>query len=144
MECNLRKQLAAIHIAKKELGLDDDTYRLMLREVGGVDSAKCLDARGCSLVLDAMRAKGWKGNESFKPRQPEDKHQTEGLCTRQADKIRALWLSLADNGTVKDPSLKAMRAFVKRMTGIDHENWLPAQKANIVIEALKAWKERRS
>ena len=33
------KDLAKIHIAKKQLGLDDDSYRAMLQMVAGVNSA---------------------------------------------------------------------------------------------------------
>ena len=36
-------RLAAIHLGKKELGLDDDTYRDMLEQVTGKRSAKGLN-----------------------------------------------------------------------------------------------------
>lgn len=41
-----QSELAKIHIAKKQLGLDDDTYRAMLKQVAGVISAKDLTAQG--------------------------------------------------------------------------------------------------
>ena len=40
----LRNQrLAAIHMGKAHLGMDDDTYRDMLEQIGGCRSAKDLD-----------------------------------------------------------------------------------------------------
>jgi len=42
-----RAQLAKIHIAKKELGLDDETYRSMLWTIARVRSASDLDSHGC-------------------------------------------------------------------------------------------------
>ena len=49
------RELAAIHIRKKERGLDDDAYRAMLRDVAGVDSARDLDARGRRAVLQRLQ-----------------------------------------------------------------------------------------
>lgn len=43
--------LAKIHIAKKQLAMDDDSYRAMLRSVGGVDSSKDLTSMGAAKVL---------------------------------------------------------------------------------------------
>jgi phage gp16-like protein len=54
-------ELAKIHIAKKELGLDDDTYRDMLWTVARVRSAGDLDAGGRLAVLEHLRARGFKG-----------------------------------------------------------------------------------
>ena len=56
-------QLAQIHIAKKDLGLDDETYRALLIDVSGVDSSKDLDAAGRRAVLARFKAKGWKNKK---------------------------------------------------------------------------------
>ena len=40
------KKLAVIHIVKRELGLDDDVYRTILKRETGVRSAKDLDEKG--------------------------------------------------------------------------------------------------
>jgi hypothetical protein len=41
-----RKKLAIIHIVKKEIGLEDQDYRCLLRRITGVDSSRELDAAG--------------------------------------------------------------------------------------------------
>lgn len=55
-----RSQLAQIHIAKKDLGLDDDTYRALMIDVAGVDSAADLTAKQRRAVLERFEEKGWK------------------------------------------------------------------------------------
>jgi phage gp16-like protein len=52
-----RAELAKIHLQAKELGLDTDTYRDVLRLVAGVDSAADLDASGRRRVIEHFNAK---------------------------------------------------------------------------------------
>jgi phage gp16-like protein len=52
-----RRELAAIHCRKKELGLDEETYRAMLWTVARVHSSRDLDAAGRRAVLDHMRSR---------------------------------------------------------------------------------------
>ena len=55
-----RRDLAAIHAAKRDLALDDDTYRDLLWTIGRVRSSADLDQAGRSKLLDHFRACGWK------------------------------------------------------------------------------------
>jgi len=57
---NRQKELAKIHIGRKELGLDEGTYREMLQNIAGVSSARDLDKPGRLAVLDHMKACGFK------------------------------------------------------------------------------------
>lgn len=52
------RELAAIHCAKKDLGLDDETYRDMLFTVARVRSAGDLDWTGRKRVLDHLKSRG--------------------------------------------------------------------------------------
>ncbi|PUA46959.1 regulatory protein GemA [Pseudomonas protegens] len=52
--------LSKIHIAKKDLGLDDETYRALLVRVVGVRSAKDLSPRQAGKVLAEFERLGWK------------------------------------------------------------------------------------
>lgn len=56
--------LAKIHIAKKQLGLDDDTYRAMLQAHGGVTSSKDLSILGAAKVLAHLERSGFKPKAS--------------------------------------------------------------------------------
>lgn len=53
-----RNQLAMIHIGRTQLGMDEDTYRDMLQNQGGVRSSAKLDADGRRKVLDHLRSLG--------------------------------------------------------------------------------------
>lgn len=60
-------ELAKIHIAKKELGLDDDTYRALLMQLTGFSSSKELNAFERRKVLEHMKKAGFKGQHPGKP-----------------------------------------------------------------------------
>lgn len=62
MKPELRKSLlASIHIGKKEIGMEDDSYRALLaRHANGKISAADLSVDELKLVLDEMRLKGFK------------------------------------------------------------------------------------
>lgn len=53
-------ELAQIHIARQQLGMDDETYRNVLWTVARVRSSKDLDWSGRKRVLDHMKACGFK------------------------------------------------------------------------------------
>jgi hypothetical protein len=53
-----RRDLAAIHISKKRLGMDETAYREMLLDIAGVESAADLDYVGRKKVLDRLRGNG--------------------------------------------------------------------------------------
>ncbi|HXH02648.1 MAG TPA: regulatory protein GemA [Candidatus Competibacteraceae bacterium] len=129
-----RADLAKIHLAKKQLHLDNGTYRALLRRVAGVDSAAALDSSGRARVLRELRRLGWRPRLPPRPGGAPD--------TPQARLIRALWLRLYRAGAVRDPGERALGRFVARMTGNADSATLDTQQANVVIEALKAWLQR--
>lgn len=124
--------IAKIHIAKKSLGLDDDTYRSLLRRIVKKESAaKCTDAQ-LVLVLNALKDKG------FKPA-PGKTYRTASKGRQDLPKIYALWAQLQDYGAIREKSLQALDKYCKRMTGIDCVQWLDEKTAQKLIECLKKW-----
>lgn len=55
-----KKQIALIHVAKNQLGLDDDRYRDLLRAVCGVESSKELNYIQYDKLLKRLRELGFK------------------------------------------------------------------------------------
>ncbi len=53
-------QIRLIHVAKRELSLDDDTYRDILHAQAGVRSCKDLDRDGVDKVLNRFKELGFK------------------------------------------------------------------------------------
>lgn len=126
--------LAAIHVAKKQLGLDDDSYRDTLRLVTGKSSTGDMSEAERQKVLERFRQLGFK-TASKASRKP--------LEGRFAKKLQALWIAGYNLGLVRDRDDRALIAFVKRQTGLDHVRFLRhGQDAVKAIEALKGWLTR--
>ncbi|WP_455466209.1 regulatory protein GemA [Bartonella sp. B39] len=122
--------LAFLHVGKRALGLDDATYRAMLFRLTGKQSAKDLSLSEKRLVVNEMKAWGFQAN-------------VNPLEGKYAKKLQALWISGWNLGLIRDRSDKALIAFVKRQTGIDHIRFLrDSDDASKAIEALKGWLQR--
>lgn len=132
----VRREIQLIHVAKQQLGLDDETYRAMLWAVARVKSSTELDFAGRKKVLDHLKACGFKVVAKAKP-------QSRALADDgQSKKIRSLWLELHTAGKVHNPDESALAAFVKRQTKVAALQWLNTREASAVIEELKKWLAR--
>ncbi len=131
-----KKLVQLIHIGKSKLGLDDDTYRDLLTYTTGKNSTKEMTLVQLNAVLNELKRKG------FTPIAPKSAGKITQDKDPQAKLIRHLWLTLHNLGAVKDPSEKALCAYVKRQTGVDLLIWLKSAKKSQVIESLKKWVER--
>lgn len=138
-----------IHVAKRELGLDDDTYRLLLEAESGKASCSKMNIKELERVLDAMESKGFK--RQTKGRKTPFKKRLSpksGQVKTEIDKIRFVWISMSKHGFVRDGSETALDAYVRRITnrnkgdGVDHVAWCNASQAYSVLESLKSWHRR--
>ncbi len=127
--------IAKIHIAKKSLGLDDDTYRLVLEQTVKKKSTKQCSELQLIKVLNVLKEKG------FKPAKGRA-YRTPAKGRLDLPKIYALWALLQENGAVRDKSLSALDKYCRRMTGIDCVQWLDEKTAQKLIECLKQWFKR--
>ena len=131
-----RGMLAKVHIAKKQMGLEDADYRAVLERVVHHSSASdCTDA-DLHVLLSEFRRLGWK--ETGQRRTSAQPH---------VRKIYAIWGDM--RGLLEHADDEALRSFVKRQTrsvknpdGIGSPEWLGPDEANKVIEGLKAWRAR--
>ncbi|MEI7177514.1 regulatory protein GemA [Pectobacterium carotovorum] len=126
-----------IHIAKRDLQLDDDTYRQLLITVTGKSSTRDMIVPQLDNVLNAMKKRGFKiktAKKASSTRQLDDSPQSR--------KIRSLWLEMADAGIIRDRSEAALARWVKRETGVDSLQWLNSEQASVIIEKLKQWQRR--
>lgn len=124
--------LAKIHIAKKQLGLDDETYRAMLLQHGGVNSSKDLTAEGAARVLAHLERSGFKPAPGKHGKRPKSKPG----CSALMDKVEAL---LAD---AKRPWAYA-NGMAKRMFRVDQVGWLDAVQLGKLVAALQIDADRR-
>jgi len=126
--------LAAIHAKKKQLGQSDEDYRATNLAITGHASAGDMNVDQLGLVLDNYRKKGVPSSRTADP--------NERPGARQERMLWAIWKDLARLGAIDEASEKGLRAFVKKMTGIERLEWLDAANANKVIEGLKGWRRR--
>jgi len=132
-----RERIKLIHVAKRDLGLDDETYRSMLEGLTGKSSSRDLEAWELDRVIDHMVSRG------FQVRAGRGGKPAHKLADDPQSKlIRHLWLKLHEMGEVKNPSEEALALFVRRQTKRDRLEWISSSQASQVIEALKAWVER--
>lgn len=126
---------AAIHVAKKQFGLDDDTYQAKLKRITGKTSTKDMTEVERQQVLTVFR------NEGFQPAPSAPRPNGRPKLTgRYAAKLQALWIAGHNLGIVQNPDDAALIAFVKRQTGLDAVRFLKLpEDARKAVEALKAW-----
>lgn len=122
---NRNNQLAMIHIARAQLGLDEETYRSIIRMMsnGRTDSSAELDYAERNKLLDHFRARGWKNSKTATPKAAKKTNQP------LVNKVGAL---LAD---MKLPWSYA-DGIAKRMYNRDRVQWCEAEELRGVITAL--------
>lgn len=132
-DLSARIELAKIHIAKQQLGMNDDTYRAMLAQVAGVTSAKALDARGRQRLLAHLEKLGFTPKASKRlGRQPHGGRNKQALLS----KLTAL---LADAGrpyTYAD-------GMARHMFSVDAVSFLDADQLYKLVQALAVDQRRR-
>lgn len=129
-------ELAQIHIAKTQLGLDDETYRAVLWTVARVQSSKDLDWTGRKKLLEHFKAHGWK------PAAPKKAKAIKPVSLGQEGLVMALWSELHTDGKVRDPSDAALGSWLKRNRLPERVEWLNPAQLIRVIESLKRWRDR--
>ena len=138
-----RKQISGIHALKARAGLDDDSYRDVLQAETGQRSAKGLSAAEAWRVME--RLKGLTGGRSEAAPAKPAAEGAQRLDGPYAAVCRALWLAGYNLGVVRDRTDRALVAFVRSQTKIDHLNWVrEGADARKVIEALKSWISREA
>ena len=126
--------LAKIHIARKQLRLDDDTYRAMLHTVARVTSSKDLDEAGRRAVLEHLQARGFKtarGKTAF-PGRPHNADSSPQILKIEAilTKGRKPW-AYAD-------------AIAQRMFQVERVAWCNPAQLQGLIAALEAARRRHA
>jgi phage gp16-like protein len=134
MATDRRGMLAKVHVAKKQLGLDDDSYRAVVVRITGRDSAGKASAGDLERLLAEFTRLGFKPAPAISGKS-------------WVRKIHAIWNDLAP---LLDGATDAtLAAFVARQTksqrnpeGIAKPEWLDAKEATKVIQGLEGWLAR--
>ncbi len=144
MQPDAKRLLTLVHVGRRELSLDDEDYRALLESVTGSRSAKGLKAAQLEAVVTAMKGLGFKvkGNTTGRRSPPSASH----VQAPEVRKLRAIWITMNNDGLLHDGSEDALGSFIRRMTananggvGINRAEWLTSIQAERVLEALKKW-----
>jgi len=127
-----------IHVAARELGLDDDTRRELQFRVTGKASLKDMTEAERTAVLDALKAQGFKPSAGAKPhRKPASRGDVRYL--------HVLWRLLAEAKVVDKPGARGRNAFIRARfekswgsVPIDVDQMHDPARIATVAEALKA------
>lgn len=126
----LTGRIRLIQVAKRQLGMDDATYREMLLSVAGVASSKECTPRQLDAVIEHLKRCGFQPSTPFSPVDP------------QVAKLESLWRELHTCGVVRSPTRQSLNAYVAKVARVDDVAWLSTAAASRVIEQLKKWLAR--
>lgn len=128
--------IAKIHVAKTQLGLDDDSYRAILIRATGKTSSAEMNPVEHAAVLREFNRLGFR----------DKARNTAGVASgKYAPVLKALWLSAWNLGVARSKEDKALIAFVQRQTGLSHTRFLTDEEdARKAIEGLKGWIAREA
>nr|WP_067289819.1 regulatory protein GemA [Marinobacterium profundum] len=147
---NRKAALAQIHIGKKQLALDDDSYRDMLQGLTGLRSCSDMTLAQLYQVITQLQAAGFKAKGGA-PRRSKGYYSPKSQG-QLIDVMRARWIQMHQMGIVNDGSESALTAYALRMSsqinggvGIARLEWLEREPkiAAKVLEALKKWHIRQ-
>lgn len=140
----VQKLLAKIHIAKKELGLDEESYRAALENVTGKRSAADLTNEQVLKAIRHFKDLGWTPHASrLTPNAKKYDDQKGDIYSASPGikrKIEAMWHDIYRG----NDETKHLRQFLFNHFKVSDIRFLEKRTAYEVVEALKAMKRRRS
>jgi len=120
-----RVKIAQIHVAKKQLGMDDDSYRDLLARIAGTRSAIHLDPAGMRAVLAEFERLGFAPSYRGAKRRTEPTEDKAPLVS----KIKA---QLAAANRTEDYA----DAISKRAFSVDRFEWLSVEQLYKLAQML--------
>jgi phage gp16-like protein len=126
--------LSKVHIARQQLGMDDESYRSLLGRVAGVRSAKDLTGKQAAAVLREFERLGWKPKPSQKAAGRPHNFAT------MPEQIRKIEAQLADMSL----SWSYADAIARQMFKVQRVAWLrKSEQLDAILTALHVEQEKR-
>lgn len=129
-------KIALVHVAKRQLGLDEDSYRDILRRWGNVESSADLDPVAFECVMIRMEQLGFRS--TWTKRTFGDRHASMASAA-QVNLIRTLWEKYAP----ADTDETGLNGWLSKYHHVSALRFLSADKAKAVLPALKAMVGRK-
>lgn len=137
------------HVAKRELNLDEDIYRSVLKDVTGKSSCAKMSIKELEAVIEHFKLVGFK----VKKKSAANKRTAPTISrsvSPESGKIRAIWITMHQQGFVRDSSEQALDNYISRMLNRKtlganisfHCQFLNGKQAYKVLEIIKNWHKR--
>lgn len=127
------KQIALLHVAKRELSLDEGNYRAVLSLYGGAESAKDVTQAGFTRLMNYLVRIGFNA-PSFSPQPRRERDAGALIGPWQTKKIEEFYVALGI--LTADRQQKLCKRVIKKA-------WPQTRSdANKMIECLKAMAKR--
>lgn len=130
------KQIALLHVAKKQLGLDDETYRAVLERVTGCDSSADLTQPGFTAAVKYFTAMGFRSTWTKR----SYGYRPTMATPPQVDLIRSLWAKFLGREDENDTELNK---WLDRFHKVSSLRFVDNKKAAKVISALRNMNSRK-
>ena len=138
--------IAAIHVLKSKLHLQDGDYRALLLTLTGKASSKDLSEHQRRAVRNHMQQlaerMGVVQPTQQRPHAQAKFDQVKAAASPKERKVWAMWHQLGRDGLVRHTSAFALHAWVQRTVQVSALRFATDAQLDTLIEALKAWKER--
>jgi hypothetical protein len=133
----IKKQFSIIHVAKKQLGLDDTAYRAILSGAGVSSSKDIKTDMQFNTIMSAFKQLGFISTSWAGKRINTVSGNPGMISKRQEYYIKGLW-ALASR--FKDE--KSLKKIIKRIGKVDDISFLSRRSASALILALRdiCWK----
>lgn len=118
--------LSKIHIAKKDLALDDETYRALLQRVAGVTSAKDLSPLKIAAVISEFKRLGWR------PKAKKSGREAPKVTIDRKKLVGKIEAFLAEAGR----QWAYADGMAQRMFKVERVEWLNPQQLGSIVAAL--------
>jgi len=132
------KQIALVHVACKQLGISEDDRHGIQEAVGGARSLTRMSEQGWRNLVRHFEARGFKSPLALE-------HPEFEIRNSKSKLLRKLYMEWRDLRGYYEPGKEraALRGFLRKRFGTDHERFLSPEQAIKAIEAVKAIKKRR-
>lgn len=135
-----RAELAKIHIAMKQLGMDRDTYEAMLWTIARVKSAGDLNSEGRQQVLEHMKSRGFKPVQKKAPKYASQRGSKPAVPADRQGQIGKIEALLADAGR----PWEYVEGMARRMGHVDALRFCTPEQLGKLIAALVIDQRRRA
>lgn len=138
--------IAAIHVLKSRLQLQDGDYRALLLNLTGKASSKDLSEHQRRAVRNHMQQLAERmGVVQPTQQRPHDQakfDQVKAAASPKERKVWAMWHQLGRDGLVRHTSAAALHSWVERTVQVSALRFATDAQLDTLIEALKAWQQR--